>query len=302
MSDNKAFHNKTILVTGGGGFVGKALVQRLKQEGTSVILWDAKQKIDVCNWKQIARLNKRKTIDVVYHLAAASFVPYSWDHPREINEINIIGTLNMLEFCRRRNVGKFVFISSYVYGRPTYLPIDENHLVEPANPYTWSKHVGENLCMEYAKNFGVKSVIIRPFNIFGEGQSPQFLIPSIIWQIRNTKAVVLDDPRPKRDFLYLSDMIEALVAAGQYNPRTIEIFNIGFGRSFSVRKIARLITKTIGEKIQVRYRNKARKGEILDIIADITKAEQSLGWQPQVSLEEGLGRMLKLPELKEKKI
>ena len=295
MLDNKSFRNKTVLITGGSGFVGKALVQRLKYDGAKVIVLDTKQKIDVCNWKQIAHLNKRKTIDVVYHLAAVSFVPYSWDHPREVNEINIIGTLNMLEFCRRRNIRKFVFISSYVYGRPTYLPIDESHPVKPENPYAWSKYVGESLCAEYAKNFGVKSVILRPFNIFGKGHAPQFLIPSIIRQIRNTKAVVLDDPRPKRDFLYISDMIEALVAAGQYNPRTTEIFNIGFGRSFSVREIVQLITKTVGKKIQVRYRNKARKGEVLDVVANIKKAKQVISWQPQVGLEEGLGKILRLP-------
>lgn len=291
MRNKKALTGKKILVTGGCGFVGSVLVKRLKDEEAKVIVLDAKTGGDLRNWETLASLNDCENLDLVYHLAALSYVPYSWEHPREVYETNVIGTLNILEFCRQKRAKQMVFISSYVYGQPKYLPVDEAHPVEPAAPYNWSKHIAEGLCQAYAAGFGIKCVILRPFNVYGIGQNPRFLIPTIIDQAVLRSEIVLDDPRPKRDLLYLDDMVEALVAAGRYVPKTFEVFNIGYGRSFSIEEIVIEIARIAGKKIEIKFRNRKRKGEILDVVADISKAKQILKWQPEVSLAEGLKRI-----------
>lgn len=280
---------KRILVTGDTGFVGRHLVERLKREGAEVVSLKGVDghRMDVRDWQKIKKLT---SLDIIYHLAGITYVPFSFINPRETYEVNVLGTLNMLELSKLRNVKKFIFASSYVYGHPQYLPIDEKHPIQPTNPYTRSKILAEQLCHSYSSDFGVKHIILRCFNIYGEGQGEDFLIPTILKQLRSGK-IELEDPEPKRDFVYISDMTDAYIKSGEFDGDS-ETFNIGYGKSYSVKEIVNKVVQLYGRYVEVNYKNERRKNEIMNTIADIGKAKDKLSWKPKVSIEEGLSRMI----------
>ncbi len=286
-------NEKRILVTGSSGFVGKNLVEELKRQGAEVLtLADHDgRRIDICDQKRVIQIiNEIRNIDIVYHLAAISSVPFSIGNPRETYDVNVLGTLNMLELCRSCNADKIVFASSYLYGSPQYMPIDENHPLQPTNPYARSKMLGEELCRAYNADFGVKCVILRSFNIYGEGQNENFLIPMILSQLRYKK-IKLKDSKPKRDFIYISDIIDAFIKSAMFGG-SFEVFNIGYGKSYSVEEVVDEIIRLYGENVKVEYSGERRKHEVMDTVADIRKAKELMGWTPSVSLSEGLQRTM----------
>ena len=293
---NSSLKGKKVIVTGAEGFMGRALTERLKIEGAKVIPLDLALGSDITDLDKTVKLLKvYRKIDVVYHLAAVSFVPYSWENPQKTLDVNLRGTLNMLEICRIKKTDRFVLVSSYVYGRPDYLPIDEKHPVRPANPYSWSKYLSEGLCRTYSASFGINCVILRPFNIIGPGQKGGFLLPQIIEQAKKKGSIKLNDPRPKRDFLFISDMVEALIKAGMFMNNGCEIFNIGYGKSYSVREIIKIVQEVSGKKFMSSYRGVKRKGEILDVSADIRKAKKVLKWIPKTSIKESIRKIWEGP-------
>ena len=284
---------KKIIVTGSSGFVGKNLVEELKRQDAKVLtLTDHDgRRIDIRDQQRVKGItNEIRNIDIVYHLAAITSVPFSFENPGETYEVNVLGTLNILELCRLCNAEKIVFASSYVYGQPQYLPIDEKHPLQPTNPYARSKILGEELCRAYNADFGVKCIILRPFNIYGIRQNKNFLIPLIIAQLRYGK-IELKDPEPKRDFIYISDVIDAYIKAGEFNGN-LDVFNIGYGKSYSVKEITEKIVQLYGKDVKTNYKNERRKNEITDTVADIRKAKGKMGWEPSVNIDTGLKSML----------
>jgi len=197
-----------VLITGFSGFIGSYLQKRLNQTKHELVLIDLVNGFDICVWQQVMNL---KDIDVIIHLANLSFVPDSYEQPKKFYETNYLSTLNMLELCRL-NGSKMIFFSSYVYGHPQYQPINEDHPIQPFNPYAQTKVICESLCEGYNRDFNVPVTIFRPFNIYGKGQNPDFLIPSILQQAQKGKIVVKDD-RPKRDYIHVEDIVEAIEAA-----------------------------------------------------------------------------------------
>ena len=184
--------SKNILVTGSSGFVGRWLVNSLKKTGFSVIKFDKEENNrSINNWNDLKEI---KNIDAIFHLAAISFIPQATKNPRLTYEINTFGTLNILELCRLNNA-KLIFPSTYVYGAPKYLPIDENHPIKPQNTYAKSKFLAEELIKTYNEDYGLKSVILRFFNIYGPNQRNNFLIPLIISQLKKGKINVIFENR-----------------------------------------------------------------------------------------------------------
>jgi len=247
-------------------------------------------RVDIRDWRSVEEAgNAFGRLDIVYHLAALMYVPYSFEHPRETFEVNVLGTLNILELCRLHQIKKIVFSSSYVYGTPEFLPIDEGHPLKPANPYARSKAMGEDLCRAFHDDYGLKCIVLRPFNVYGPDQRDNFLIPSILNQIERG-TVELNDPEPKRDFLYVDDAVEAYIKAGGDSVSDFEVFNIGSGSSSSVREIVSNILDAWGKQVDVKYKNLKRKNEVMDVVADIRKAAGKLGWTPEVGMKEGIKR------------
>ena len=278
---------KRVVITGGEGFVGTHLRSRLKEDGAEVILMDLSMGIDITDWEQLKEYGQ--DIDTIYHLAARTYIPSTNNDPRGTYMVNLTGTLNMLELGRVAGIRKFVYASAYVYGPPKYLPIDENHPLFPVNPYNRSKALGEQLCQAYCQDHGVECTILRAFNIYGEGQRDDFLIPSIFKQLEQQE-IELKDPNPKRDFVNISDVVEAYIKAAQYSATNFRIFNIGSGVSYSVDEIARMVIAASGQSIKVKYLNQCRENEIGDTVADISKAKRELDWTPLINLSEGIKR------------
>ena len=271
-----------IVLTGNTGFVGSKLQLSLEKIGRAVIDVDLTGGKDITVWDTIKGI---KDFDFLIHLAAITYVPNSYKIPKEMYAVNILGTLNMLELCRLNNA-KMIFASSYVYGNPQYLPIDEKHPTVSFNPYCQSKIIGEQLCESYHKHFNVSCIIFRPFNIYGPGQNTNFLIPLIQKQIDDHGKIQLKDPRPKRDFVHVDDVVEAYQKAIEYNDSSFEIFNIGSGESYSVKDIADTLVNFSNKIIPIEFSNEIRENEVLDTVADISKAKRLLNWQPKISFNE----------------
>ena len=274
-----------VLITGSDGFIGSFLFNRLQELGAEVKGVDLKSGFDITDWSHIEQLEK---VDVVYHLAAIMGIPFAIENPRIVYNVNIGGTLNILEYCRLNDISKLIFATSYVYGEPEYLPVDENHPINPTNPYTRSKIIGEELCRGYCEDHDISCVILRPFNIYGPGQNEEFLIPTIFHQLRTENKIVLKDPEPRRDLIYVTDMIDAYLRSLEFQDSKFEIFNIGCGESHSVSEIVNEVLQVSGKEVEVEYVNDRRPNEIMDTVANIDKAKHKLNWSPKIDLRTGL--------------
>lgn len=276
------------LVTGAAGFIGSALVKRLIADGHTVHGFDLAQG-DITLAASLLPYEKAK-IDHVFHLAGRTFVPESWADPAGFFRVNVLGTLNVLELCRITGAG-LTYISSYLYGSPEYLPIDEKHPVKSYNPYSYSKVVADQTCQFYQQNYKVPVTILRPFNAYGPGQTNRFLIAEIISKVMDEtiKEVEVMDLRPKRDYVYIDDLVEALVLSLR---KQDGIFNIGSGISVSVEEITDLVMKHSGISKPRRSKGVERPNEIFELYADISKAGELLGWTPATSIDEGIRRCI----------
>jgi UDP-glucose 4-epimerase len=279
---------KRVMVTGSEGFVGTHLISRLRRERVEVIALDLLDGLDITDWTQIKELPK---VDLLYHLAGMLYVPDSRKFPRDFYEANVLGTLNLLEYCRLHN-SRMIFTSSYLYGNPQYLPIDEKHPLNPTNPYARTKAMAEALCLAYSSDFNLRCIVLRPFNIYGVGQKQDFLIPLIFRQIKKNHKITLEHSEPKRDMLYIDDFIDAYIKAGEYDQVQYEVFNIGYGKSYKVRDIVEKIVQHYRHRITVQYLDEQRPQEIMNTVADIRKAKDILGWEPKIDIDEGLRRVV----------
>ncbi len=276
-----------IAVTGSSGFIGKNLVKKLLLSGNEVIKLDISEGFDILNWDDLKNI---ESFDVLVHLAAMSFVPNSYKQPRDFYNLNVNGVINGLELCRIHSA-KFVFSSSYVYGKPKYLSIDENHPLQGFNPYAETKIIGEKICEDYFKYFKVPSIIMRPFNIYGNNQNENFLIPLILKQAK-TGNIKLTDPRPKRDFIYIDDVVDAFICAVENNSILFDKFNVGTGTSYSVQEVVEIVNQLFGNELNIEFSNIKRENEVLDTVADILHIKKSLNWHPKINLKTGLKNMI----------
>jgi len=290
MGSVDALIGQKVLLTGSSGFVGKHLVKRLVALGVDVIEADLAQGTDLTDMVSLEGL---PPVDQVIHLAAKVYIPYAQENPLDVYRTNFLTTLNILELCRRRGISRLIYVSSYVYGHPNYLPVDENHSIRSHSHYHRSKFFGEELCLGYFDDYGLVPIIFRPFNIYGPGQRREFLIPSVVYQALYSDEITVNDLSPKRDYIYVSDVIEAYVQAlAGNNPRKPEVFNLGIGRSYSVQEVIELTLGITGMTKEVTVTGNARDEEIPDCYADISKAEQNLDWKPEILLPEGLEKVV----------
>ncbi|OIP83924.1 MAG: hypothetical protein AUK44_03870 [Porphyromonadaceae bacterium CG2_30_38_12] len=282
-----------ILITGFAGFIGSKLTQQLEAEGHQLQLCDIANGIDISNWEVVKTFTD---IDIVIHLANLSFVPASFAQPKNFYQTNYITTLNMLEMCRIQKA-RFIYLSSYMYGTPAYQPIDEQHPLNAYNPYSQSKLICESLCEGYHRDFQVAITIFRPFNIYGKGQNPDFLIPTLIRQALSYEIVIKDD-RPKRDYVHIDDVVRALSSAvnNTHASEQMQIFNLGTGMSYSVKELIDIIQKLSKKPITYTCLNEIRPNEVMDTRADITKIKKVLGWEPLITIEDGISQLLQADE------
>jgi nucleoside-diphosphate-sugar epimerase len=275
---------ESIFITGSRGDIGSRLKAGFISLGHKV-RGSENETLRIENKDYFDAIDNPESIDVLYHLAAISFVPLSWDNPSDFIKINVLGTSNVLDFCNTYNI-KLVYISSYAYGIPQYLPIDENHPVLSVNPYALSKNMGEQLCEFYGKNFQLSYNIIRPFNVFGSLKNKSMLIPEIIDQIIEGENVKVKDLVPKRDYIFIDDVIDFLMISK--SKFTNDVYNLGSGLSYSVKEIIDTCQKVWGTDIEVVSAQVTRKNEIPETISNMAKVKNVFNWSPKFNLEEGL--------------
>jgi len=273
-----------IAVTGSRGFIGTHLVPKLKEQNFEVVEISRETGYDLNQWDSIKNI---PNCDFIIHLAAKTFVPDSFDNPREFYQTNLNLTTNALELARQWKA-KVIYMSSYFYGPPQYVPVDEKHPLNPHNPYAQTKYLSEELCKAYNRDFDVPVIAFRLFNIYGPGQKGNFLIPEILEKIKNGGSIILKDPRPKRDYIHVQDVISAIEESIGFLEKGFHIFNLGTGRSISVDELVQAIKLSSPISFEVNFTHEYRKGEVLDSVASIEHITKYFNWKPQVSLEVGI--------------
>lgn len=227
----------------------------------------------------------------LFHLAGRIFVPDSWKQPLDFYQTNVMGTIAALEFCRRENIA-LTYVSSYLYGNPERLPISEDDALKPNNPYAHSKFLAEDACRFYASFFDVDVTVVRPFNVYGEGQPASLLIPSILDQVLHADQIRVKDLVPRRDYVHVDDLVGALMATVG-KAHGFRAYNVGSGVSYSVEEVVALVQKCAGSNKPVISEQAIRANEIADVISDCSMAKKELGWECGVSLEQGIRRLMK---------
>jgi GDP-4-dehydro-6-deoxy-D-mannose reductase len=279
----------TILITGSDGFLGKNLTFELSKLDYQVLGLN-REDGDLAVLPIDQLISEDKLVDKVFHLAAKTFVPDAWENPEEFIKENISSTLNVLNFCRLRKL-PLIYISAYIYGEQNSLPIREDSEVKPSNPYAQSKYLCEEICRYYVEVFSLDITIIRPFNVYGSGQSKNFLIPQIINQIKNNEELVVNSFNPKRDYIHVEDLMEAIVIASS-KIQGLQIYNIGSGSSISVKGIIETIEEILGRQLGFNENQIERNNELMDVVADISRAYDILNWKPKLDIREGLTKIL----------
>lgn len=283
---------RRVLVTGHTGFLGRALTKALD---AAAITWAGASRVTGHDLQAPETLTRLSQAEVIVHLAGMCNVSESWNRPAEYHRANVSATVNLMEHARSCGA-RVIFASTYLYGQPKYLPIDETHPVRPNNPYAWTKLQAEAAISAYATFFGTHATILRIFNIFGPGQRQDYLIPTVLRQIADGGTVSLANLAPRRDYLWLDDFCAAIVAVVQQEPAPnetsrAEIYNLGSGKSHSVTEILETAFAVSGRR-PIEDRGEARPGEIADCVCDATRFRRTFGWSPSTSLEQGLARLL----------
>src|SRR4029079_12448113 len=186
----------------------------------------------------------------------------------------------------------FMFISTYLYGKPEYLPIDENHPLKPHSPYNSSKLIGEKLCENYAQEYGLNVVSLRPFCIYGPDNKASSLVQKAITAINKNEVMVLSGLKTRRDFLYVDDLVELSIKIIDNFPNNYNVYNVGYGVSYNIGDVAKRIALLLNKEIKIRYK-KSKENEILDMTADISKVSKKFDWNPKIDLDSGLKLIVK---------
>lgn len=298
-----------VLITGGAGFLGSHLANRLFELGDYVRVLDDLSSGDPASLAPGINFNRGEVrdipklwsllqgVDVVYHLAARVSVPASVLYPREYNDVNVGGTVSLLEACRDVGVKRVILASSAtVYGNQSIQPVNEAMLPRPAVPYAVSKLAAEQYLFNIGQLSGFETVALRIFNTYGPGQhlppAHPPVIPQFVQQIIGHGSIVVNgDGCQTRDFVYIDDVVEVLIRAARATNVDREIINVGSGVEVSLNELIEQIAQSVGEKASILYNHDA-SGGIARLVADLSKAKTLLGYTPSIQLAGGLRQLI----------
>lgn len=299
-------------MTGAGGFIASHLVEALLAKGARVrafVRYNSRGDpgmlvmLSPKSFEQLELIagdlrdlpavqSAMQGVSVVFHLGALIAIPYSYRHPAEVVETNVLGTLNVLLAGREQKLERLVHTStSEVYGTALRVPIDENHPLQGQSPYSASKIGADKLAESFYRSFDLPVVTVRPFNTYGPRQSARAVIPTIITQALTQDVVHLGNLDAKRDLTYVSDMVVGFLKAAETSCVEGETFNLGFGREVRIGELAEMILAQVGRPVRIEVdpqRLRPEKSEVQQLLSDNRLAHQRLGWEPSVSLPDGL--------------
>lgn len=313
---SSGWSGKRVLVTGAGGFIGSHLTEALVRRGARVRAFlhynsrsdwgllssassDVRAEIEAC----FGELTDPWSVDgavqgceAVFHLGALIAIPYSYAAPASYVDVNVSGTLNVLQAARTRGVARVIHTStSETYGTARYTPIDEEHPLQGQSPYSASKIAADKIAESFWRSFETPVAIVRPFNTYGPRQSARAVIPTIAAQaLAGLPKLMLGSLDPIRDLLYVEDTVEGFLAAGASDACLGAVTNLGTGNGISIGDLARKILHIAGrpdmpidtDPVRVRPEN----SEVFELVCDPTKALERCGWRAKISLDEGLER------------
>ncbi len=306
------WNGKKVLVTGAGGFIASHLIERLVSEGAAVrgfVRYNSRNDLGMLKWlapevlSQVeimqgdlrdteAVRNAVRGADTVFHLGALIAIPYSYVNPREVFDVNINGTLNVLMAARDFGTRRVIHTStSEVYGTAQYVPIDEKHPLQGQSPYSASKIGADRIAESFYRSFETPVVTLRPFNTFGPGQSMRAVIPTIIVQALTRDEVKLGSLEPSRDFTFVKDTADGFMKVAEAEGVLGEEINLGNDNTIRIGDLAEKIFKIIGKTPKIvadPQRVRPGKSEVMKLWASNEKAKRMIGWEPRVSLDEGL--------------
>ena len=295
-----------ILITGGAGFIGSAIVPKLQSENHEVFVFDnlsfgnrefitvADDHFFLGDIRDVAAVSKTMEAiapDVIIHLAAVHFIPYCNEHPFESSDINIRGTMNVLDAAKKvQNLTKIIFASTAAVYPISDKAVAETDEVRPLDIYGLSKLAGEQLMQKFHLETKIDTICCRFFNAFGPNETNPHLIPEIEKQIREgNRTIALGNLTPKRDFIHTHDMANAMFALIKLENVGYDTFNLGRGIEYAVTEVVAEFEKILNEKIVIEVDPaRVRKVERMHLLADVTKLKQRTGWEPKWSLNEGI--------------
>ncbi len=304
--------DRKALVTGAAGFIGSHLVEGLVENGCQVRCFVRYTSRCDRGWlddlpdKTLESLEiiagdlkdsdavrgAVRGCDLVFHLGALIGIPYSYIHPRNYVDTNVIGTTNVLSACRDFEVERLVHVStSEVYGSAQYVPIDEAHPKVGQSPYSASKIAADMLAESFYRSFELPVTIVRPFNTYGPRQSLRAVIPTIITQLLKDSRLKLGATSPTRDLTFVSDTVAGLIRGAEVDEAVGRTINLGSGTEIAIGDLAAEIARSLGVDLRLEHdRDRLRpvESEVTRLLADNSRAREILGWQPEVSLQAGL--------------
>ena len=310
------WNNKQVLVTGAGGFIGSHLVEALLAAGAKVrafVRYTSRKDpglLRQLSGEDFARLeliagdlrdehavrHAVKGCQTVFHLGALISIPYSYVHPVEVAQTNVMGTLNVLSACREGGVQRLVHTStSEVYGTARIVPIPEAHPLQGQSPYSASKIGADKLAESFHYAYNLPVVTVRPFNTYGPRQSARAVIPAIITQALALDRIRLGNLSTTRDFTFVADTVRGFLLAGEAPGAEGGVFNLGTGTEISVGDLARRIIRMVDRPVEIEAdseRMRPEGSEVMRLLSDNSLAALRLGWQPQLSLDDGLAQTI----------
>ena len=308
--------NRTVLVTGAGGFIGSHLVEYLLLKGARVrafVRYNSRGDpglLRMLSAQDLARVEivagdlqdehaVRKAIkgmQTVFHLGSMISIPYSYVHPVEVARTNYLGALNILTASQELGVERVIHTSSSeVYGTALRTPMSESHPLQGQSPYSASKIGADKLAESFFCAYQLPEVTVRPFNTYGPRQSARAVIPTIITQALTREVIHLGNQDTIRDFTFVTDTVSGLVKAAEVPGIMGKVFNLGTGQEIMIGELARKIIQKIGRPVEIivdPIRLRPEHSEVLRLLSDNTLARKTLNWEPQVTLDEGLDQTI----------
>jgi nucleoside-diphosphate-sugar epimerase len=303
--------DKKVLVTGGAGFIGSALVRALLKEKANITVFDnffsgdmlnlvdVQNRIKILNGDILSRkfvnILKGNDIEYVFHLAAEPYIPDCYDRPEKFFEVNANGAMNVMLACRDAGVKRIIhYSSSEVYGTAKTVPMTEEHPTLPLSTYSVSKLAADRMCFTLHHEQNVPIIILRPFNTYGPRETHPYIIPELITQLSSSNNLKLGNIKASRDLTFVEDSIQAAILLMKEKKAVGDVFNAGTGKDWTVEQLAKIIGELSGfNSVNIEVEKaRIRPLDVQRLNADSSKLKRLTGWEPKVDLKSGLEKTI----------